>query len=72
MYQVEFNFESDWMDDEEFQLFTDCFEEDEEYYYDEDAECYCWYDEEYEAWYWLNEETYEWLLVEDDYKEETA
>ena len=71
-FKFGFNFESDWMDDEEFQLFTDCFEKDEEYYYDEDAECYCWYDEEYEAWYWLNEETHEWLLVEDDYKEETA
>jgi hypothetical protein len=46
------------------------FAEDEEYVYDEDAECFCWYDEEYDAWYWLNEESGEWLLVEDEAKDE--
>jgi len=46
------------------------FAEDEEYTYDEDAECFCWYDEEYDAWYWLNEETGEWLLVEDEVEDE--
>jgi len=56
--------------DDEFDAFMDCFSEDEEYEYDEDAGCYCWYDEEHEAWYWLNEETNEWLLVDD--KEEAA
>jgi hypothetical protein len=53
-------------ENDEFDAFVDCFSEDEEYVYDEDAECYCWYDEEYEAWYWLDEDTNEWLLVEDD------
>jgi hypothetical protein len=53
-------------EDEEFEAFADCFAEDEEYFYDEDAECYCWYDEEYDAWYWLDEEACEWLLVEDE------
>ena len=53
-------------EDDEFEAFADCFEEGEEYEYDEDAGCYCWYDEEHEAWYWLDEETHEWLLVEDD------
>jgi hypothetical protein len=56
-------------EDEDFEdddSLDDCFEEDEFYVYDEDAECYCWYDEEYDAWYWLNEETGEWLLVEDE------
>ena len=48
------------------EAFFDCYEDGEEYEYDEDAECYCWYDEEYDAWYWLNEDTEEWLLVEDD------
>jgi hypothetical protein len=52
------------------EAFVDCFSEDEEYVYDEDAECYCWYDEEYEAWYWLDEDTNEWLLVEDEEEEE--
>ena len=52
--------------DEEFDLLVDCFEEGEEYEYDEDYDCYCWYDEEHDAWYWLNEDTGEWLLVEDD------
>jgi len=58
------------MEDDEFEAFVDCFDENEEYFYDEDAECYCWYDEEYDAWYWLNEETNEWLLVEDEEEEE--
>ena len=57
-------------EDDEFDAFVDCFSEDEEYVYDEDAECYCWYDEEYEAWYWLDEETNEWLLVEDEAEDE--
>jgi hypothetical protein len=57
-------------EDGEFEAFADCFSEDEEYFYDEDAECYCWYDEEYEAWYWLDEDTNEWLLVEDEEEEE--
>jgi hypothetical protein len=48
------------------------FDENEEYAYDEDAECYCWYDEEYDAWYWLNEESGEWLLVEEEEEEEEA
>ena len=52
--------------EDDFDLLADCFEDGEEYEYDEDADCYCWYDEEHEAWYWLNEETGEWLLVEDD------
>jgi hypothetical protein len=46
------------------------FDENEEYVYDEDAECFCWYDEEYDAWYWLDEESGEWLLVEEEAKEE--
>ena len=53
-------------EDDEFEAFADCFEAGEEYFYDEDAECYCWYDEEYDAWYWLDEEACEWLLVEDE------
>lgn len=57
-------------EDEEFEAFADCFAEDEEYVYDEDAGCYCWYDEEYEAWYWLDEDTNEWLLVEDEAEDE--
>ena len=55
-------------EDEDFE--DDCFEESEEYVYDEDAECFCWYDEEYDAWYWLDEESGEWLLVEDEAEEE--
>ena len=57
-------------EDDEFDAFVDCFAEDEEYVYDEDAGCYCWYDEEYEAWYWLDEDTNEWLLVEDEAEDE--
>jgi hypothetical protein len=53
-------------EDDEFEAFADCFEAGEEYFYDEDAECYCWYDEVYDAWYWLDEEACEWLLVEDE------
>jgi hypothetical protein len=58
------------MPDDEFEAFADCFTEGEEYFYDEDYECYCWYDEHYDAWYWLNEETFEWILVEEDDEEE--
>ena len=57
------------IEDEEFEIpeeIAQYFDEDEDYIYDEDAECYCWYDEEHEAWYWLNVETGEWLLVEDE------
>jgi len=52
--------------EEEFYSLVDCFEDGEEYEFDEEHDCYCWYSEEYDAWYWLNEETGEWLLVEDD------
>ncbi len=45
---------------------VDCFQDGEEYEYDDEADCYCWFDAEYDAWYWLNEGTGEWLLVEDD------
>jgi len=56
----------DFVEEDEDDDFEDCFEEDEIYVYDEEAECYCWYDEEHEAWYWLDEESREWLLVEDE------
>jgi len=59
-------------DMDDFDAFMDSFEEDEEYVYDEEAECYCWYDEEYDAWYWLDEESGEWLLVEDEEEAEEA
>jgi len=52
--------------DSDHESLVDCFQDGEEYAYDDEADCYCWYDEEYDAWYWLNEETGEWLLVEDD------
>jgi hypothetical protein len=42
------------------------FDDEEEYVYDEDVDCFCWYDEEYDAWYWLDEDSGEWLLVEDE------
>ena len=54
------------VEDDEFEMIADFFEDGEEYEYDHDAECYCWYDAEYDAWYWLDEEAGEWLLVEDD------
>jgi hypothetical protein len=46
------------------------FDEEEEYVYDENSDCYCWFDEEYDSWYWLDEDTGEWLLVEDEAKDE--
>ena len=52
--------------DSDHELLVDCFQDGEEYEYDEEADCYCWFDAEYDAWYWLNEDTGEWLLVEDD------
>jgi hypothetical protein len=52
--------------DSDQEYLVDCFQDGEEYEYDEEADCYCWFDAEYDAWYWLNEETGEWLLVEDD------
>ena len=51
----------DFIDDD----LDDCFEEGEEYVFDEEHDCYCWYDAEHDAWYWLDEEAKEWLLVED-------
>jgi hypothetical protein len=57
------------VEDDEFEMITDFFEDGEEYEYDEDAECYCWYDAEHDAWYWLDEEAGEWLLVEDEAEE---
>jgi len=62
-------FDEDFLDDG-FDAFVDCFSEDEEYEYDEEAECYCWYDAEHDVWYWLNEDTNEWLLVEEDDEDE--
>jgi hypothetical protein len=57
-------------EDGDFEAFSNCFEEGEEYEFDHDAGCYCWYDCEYDAWYWLDEDTNEWLLVEEESDEE--
>jgi len=56
--------------DSDHESLVDCFQDGEEYEYDDEADCYCWFDAEYGAWYWLNEETGEWLLVEEDECEE--
>jgi hypothetical protein len=67
--------------DSDHESLVDCFQDGEEYEYDEEADCYCWYDAEYDAWYWLNEQTGEWLLADwcndeeeydDDEEEEEA
>ena len=63
------------VEDDEFEIGEDLehyFDDGEEYFYDEDAECFCWYDEEHDAWYWLDEESGEWLLVEDEEEAEEA
>jgi hypothetical protein len=57
-------------EDSDFEAFSNCFEEGEEYEFDHDAGCYCWYDCEYDAWYWLDEDTNEWLLVEEESDDE--
>ena len=65
--------DEDFEDDENLEVPEELehfFDENEEYVYDEDAECFCWYDEEYDAWYWLDEESGEWLLVEDEEESE--
>ena len=66
---VDFDFDDyDFIDDD----LDDCFDENEEYVFDEENDCYCWYDPEYDVWYWLDEEAKEWILVEEEEETEEA